>query len=59
MNVWTQLEEYLKENHGKTLPEIRYFDGTDAYSDIHGNFKAKSVEESVQLFLKEQNERQQ
>lgn len=57
MNVWTKLEEYLKENMGEMLPEIRYFDGTDAYSDIHGRFKAKSVEESVRLFLKEQNER--
>lgn len=57
MNIWNLLESYLKRHHGENLPEIRYFDGNDSYSDQYGNFKAKTLEESVKLFLREQNER--
>lgn len=57
MNVLEQLTEFLKEkkNAGLTLPEIRYFDGINAFSTPTGQYKAKTLEESLALFLKNGN----
>ena len=52
MNTIDALEKYLMENIGESWPEIRYFDGLEAFCDIYGNYKAKTLEESLKLFLK-------
>tara|TARA_R110000868_G_scaffold375069_2_gene639538 strand:+ start:311 stop:496 length:186 start_codon:yes stop_codon:yes gene_type:complete len=48
------IEEALKkkENMGEALPEIRYFDGTERFSTSDGEYSAKSLEESLNLFVK-------
>jgi hypothetical protein len=53
--LWERLEAALKakENSGMMLPEIRYFDGTDSFSNVKGDYKAKTLEESVELFLEQ------
>jgi hypothetical protein len=53
MNTVEKLEKFLtsKENHGKTLPNIRFFDGINAYCTTDGQYKADSLDESLSLFL--------
>jgi hypothetical protein len=55
MTVLEKLEAHLKDkkNLGEFLPDIRYFDGTDSFSDAKGNYKAKTLEGSIELFLKQ------
>lgn len=48
-----RLEKYLKENLGEKLPEIRFFDGAMAFCEANGDYKSKTLEESIDLFLKE------
>jgi hypothetical protein len=56
-----RLETYLKQKDGnnqiigKTLPDIRYFDGIELYCDAGGNYKASTLEGSLDLFLKSIN----
>jgi hypothetical protein len=55
--ILERLEDYLKEKNGATvtgnyLPDIRFFDGTVSFSNACGEFKGKSLEESLDLFLK-------
>lgn len=52
MNLLQRLEAFLQTSDGKTIPPIRYFDGTDMYSDKDGNYAAETLEESLELFLK-------
>lgn len=47
------LQEYLRRNVGECPPEIRFFDGNNTFSDKFGNYKADTLQESIQLFLKE------
>jgi hypothetical protein len=55
MNTFEQLEEYFKkkENSGKTLPNIRHFNSTDIYCTPLGDYKTKTLEESLLLFIKD------
>jgi len=53
MNVIQRLEKFLQNNNGKTIPSIRYFDGNTMYSDKDGNYSSPSLEQSLELFLKE------
>jgi hypothetical protein len=48
-----RLQDYMSEEkqHGRELPNIRFYDGTCAFSDPKGRFKAKTLEQSLQLFL--------
>ena len=48
-----RMEKYLKANMEETFSVIRYFNGTESFSDLHGNYKAKTLEDSLNLFLKE------
>lgn len=49
-----QIEQYLKSSKGY-LPEIRYWDGTDYFSDSSGNYKSSTLAGSIALFLKDAN----
>jgi hypothetical protein len=56
-SVLERLELYLQEKNGATvtgnyLPRIRFFDGTVSFSDAAGNHKFKTLEESLDSFLK-------
>lgn len=53
MNTFKLLESFLKRNVGENLPEIRYFDGIDAFCDKNGKYKNESLEESIKIFLRE------
>jgi hypothetical protein len=33
------------------MPDIRYFDGTVSFSDSNGKYRAKTLEECLDLFL--------
>ena len=57
-SILTRLEAYLQEKSGNAvvgyyLPKIRFFDGTVSFSDDGGNYAAQTLEESLDLFLKE------
>lgn len=61
MNIIERLQSYINENMGKCIPQIRYFNGLDegGNSDINtpyctasGQYKGKTLEESLDLFLK-------
>ena len=57
MDTFKKLEELLKKTGtkkqliGYSLPEIRYFDGTDSFSDINGWYKSDTLEGSFLLYL--------
>ncbi len=51
MTTLDRIEEFLKKNPGETLPEIKYFNGTEKFSDITGCYAAKTLEESILLFI--------
>ena len=52
------LEKYLKMKDtnnkiiGNYLPSIRYFDGTNKFSDLSGNYESDTLEGSFKLFIK-------
>lgn len=56
--TFKKLESFLKmkdKNNnlsGLTLPPIRFFDGNQTFSDVHGKYKANSLEESLSLYIK-------
>lgn len=49
--VYERLEAYIRKS-GLMLPEIRYFDGNERFSTITGNYSSKTLEGSIDLFLK-------
>ena len=54
MNISLLISELLKElNDGTTLPEIRYFSGTEKFSDASGNYESNSVNNSLIIFSEE------
>ena len=44
-----RLEEYIKE--GGEMPEIKYWSGTESFSDYTGHYKADTLVECIDLFL--------
>jgi hypothetical protein len=50
------LENFLKEKMGESILTIRYFNGTDKFSDNFGRYSSDSLEESIKLYIK-QNEK--
>jgi hypothetical protein len=62
MNILEQLEKHLKDKGtknqiiGYTLPPIRYFDGTQSFSDVNGWYKADTLEGSIKLYLESKHE---
>ena len=56
MNVSKQLEQLIKDSNGAvTLPQIRYFDGIEMFCDAGGNFKGKTLDESLKKFIESYN----
>jgi hypothetical protein len=55
MNTIEKLQEILKsrENIGKMLPDIRYFDGTNSFSTPSGQYKSDTLEGALELFLQD------
>jgi hypothetical protein len=53
MNTIEKLQEILKsrENIGKMLPDIRYFDGCQCFCTPSGKYKAETLEGALSLFL--------
>jgi hypothetical protein len=52
-NSFELLSEYLKSTE-TTLPAIRYWSGTECFSDSRGRYKSPTLAGSIALFLKEQ-----
>ncbi len=50
-NIFVELESYLKKHCGMPLPQIRYFDGTNKFSTVYGDYTSDTLEGSVRLFL--------
>jgi hypothetical protein len=46
-----RLEKYIKE--GGEMPEIKYWSGTESFSDYTGHYKADTLAESIDLYLDE------
>lgn len=44
-----RLEEYLKE--GGEMPSIKYWSGTESFSDYVGHHRANTLAESIELYL--------
>ena len=57
MTTMERVEAYLKENMGESLPKIRYFNGTNKFSDKNGDYSADTYEEALTLFLTEYEQR--
>jgi len=55
MTITERLGKFLKENQHLTLPSIRYFDGFEVYCLSDGSYKGKTLDESLDLFLKSKN----
>lgn len=52
MNIIERLAKFLKQNQHLTLPTIRYFNGFEIYCLPDGTYKGKTLEESLDAFLK-------
>lgn len=52
MNTATmeRFEKYMRDKK-TVMPDIRYFDGTCSFSTADGKYKAKTLEQSLELFL--------
>jgi len=46
-----RLEKYIKE--GGDMPEIKYWSGTECFSDYTGHYRADTLVESIDLYLDE------
>jgi len=46
-----RLENALKSNHGLSIPEIRYWDGTECFSTSSGQWKSSTFIGSIELWL--------
>ena len=60
MTTFQQLENHLKTKVNNKLiayelPQIRYFDGTNSFSDQNGWYRADTLEESLKLYLESIN----
>jgi hypothetical protein len=44
-----RLEEYIKE--GGDMPEIKYWSGTECFSDFTGHCKADTLAGSIDLYI--------
>jgi len=48
-----RLEHFLKhkENIGESLPDIRFFDGTQKFSTLSGEHKSETLDVALDKFL--------
>ena len=59
MSTFERMEQYLRATDsfsrptGNSMPEIRYFDGIGMFCTLNGEYKAKTLENSLKLFLQE------
>ena len=47
--IFKKFEDHIK--NGGDMPEIKYWSGTESFSDYTGHYKADTLAESIDLFL--------
>lgn len=52
MRLFERLQKYLTENMGECPPDIRYFNGPEIFATPGGRYCGKTIEESLDIFLK-------
>ena len=50
-DVLKRLEKYLQENKNEFIPNLRWFDGKEAFSTPTGQYAGDTLEESFDKFL--------
>jgi len=51
--IFKKLENHIKK--GGDMPEIKYWSGTECFSDYTGHYKADTLLECVDLYLNTEN----